>query len=78
MRPLDPTRVRSSEAEVNTTGEKGKEIEDHHGSELVEDNKKNMKTKKKKLNMYNRPEIKMTKIIMMIKSNRRLSQLRIG
>ena len=47
MRPLDQTRVRSSEAEVNTTGEKGKEIEDHHGSELVEDNKKKHENKEK-------------------------------
>ena len=47
MRPLDQTRVRSSEAEVNTTGEKGKEIKDHHGLELVEDNKKIHKNKEK-------------------------------
>ena len=29
MRLLDQTRVKSLEAEVNTTGKKGQEIEDH-------------------------------------------------
>ena len=47
MRLLDQTLVGSWEAEVDTTGEKGKDIEDHLGLELVEDNKQNYEHKEK-------------------------------
>ena len=36
-----------TEEEVDITGEKGQEIEDHHGLELVEDNKEKKENKEK-------------------------------
>ena len=36
-----------TEDEVNITGEKGQEIKDHHGLELVEDNKEKKEKKEK-------------------------------
>ena len=38
-RDTEDNTKKITEAEVDITDEKGKEIEDHHGLELVEDNK---------------------------------------